>query len=68
MIATTALRPPATPTARGLCASLAATWRALTHDLFDSYRPERHYMRGPGPGWRAKRALSGRYAYGAAGA
>ena len=20
----------------------------------DSYRPERHYMRGPGPKWRAK--------------
>ena len=54
MIATTALRPPATPTARGLCASLAATWRAVTHDLFDSYRPERHYMRGPGPKWREK--------------
>jgi hypothetical protein len=68
MIATTALRPPATPTARGLCASLAATWRAVTHDLFDSYRPERHYMRGPGPKWRAKQALSGQCAYGAAGA
>jgi hypothetical protein len=54
--------------ARGLCASLAATWRAVTHDLFDSYRPERHYMRGPGPKWRAKQALSGQYAYGAAGA
>jgi len=21
---------------------------------FDSYHPERHYMRGPGPRWRAK--------------
>jgi hypothetical protein len=21
---------------------------------FDSYRPERHYMRGPGPRWHAK--------------
>ena len=21
---------------------------------FDPYRPERHYMRGPGPAWRAK--------------
>jgi hypothetical protein len=20
----------------------------------DTYRPERHYMRGPGPRWRAK--------------
>ena len=68
MIATTALRPTATRTARGLCASLAATWRAVTHDLFDSYRPERHYMRGPGPKWRDKQALSGQCAYGAAGA
>jgi hypothetical protein len=22
--------------------------------LFDSYRPELHYMRGPGPKWHAK--------------
>jgi hypothetical protein len=22
--------------------------------LFDPYRPERHYMRGPGPKWQAK--------------
>ena len=22
--------------------------------LFHPYRPERHYMRGPGPKWRAK--------------
>ena len=39
-----------------LRASLARTWRTLTHDLFDAYRPERHYMRGPGPKWRAKHA------------
>ncbi len=24
--------------------------------MFDPYRPELHYMRGPGPKWRAKRA------------
>jgi hypothetical protein len=29
-------------------------WRALTRELFDTYRPERHYMRGPGPKFRAK--------------
>jgi hypothetical protein len=57
MIAMTAVSPPAVRTARGLCASLAATWRAVTHDLFDSYRPERHYMRGPGPKWRVKHAM-----------
>ena len=27
---------------------------SLFRDLTNSYRPERHYMRGPGPKWRAK--------------
>ena len=22
--------------------------------MFDTYRPEQHYMRGPGPKWREK--------------
>jgi hypothetical protein len=26
--------------------------------LFDPYRPECHYMRGPGPKWRAKHNLA----------
>lgn len=26
----------------------------LALDVRDSYRPELHYMRGPGPKWRAK--------------
>ena len=26
--------------------------------MFDGYHPERHYMRGPGPAWRAKHAAS----------
>ena len=25
--------------------------------LFDPYRPERHYMRGPGPKWSEKHGL-----------
>ena len=25
-------------------------------DALDPYRPELHYMRGPGPKWQAKRA------------
>ena len=33
---------------------LAKVWRPLTRDLFDPYRPELHYMRGPGPKWHAK--------------
>ena len=28
--------------------------RLLSADFFDPYRPELHYMRGPGPKWRAK--------------
>ena len=31
-----------------------AFWRELTRDVSGPYRPERHYMRGPGPAWRAK--------------
>ena len=34
----------------------ARRWRRLTTSLFDPYRPELHYMRGPGPKWRAKHA------------
>jgi hypothetical protein len=33
-----------------------AVWHSLAKDLFDPYRPELHYMRGPGPRWRAKHA------------
>ena len=31
-----------------------AFWRAFVTKAFDPYRPELHYMRGPGPAWRAK--------------
>ena len=31
-------------------------WRGFVPGLFDHYQPERHYMRGPGPKWRAKHA------------
>src|SRR5262245_43860626 len=29
-------------------------WRALTRSVHERYRPEQHYMRGPGPKYRAK--------------
>jgi hypothetical protein len=35
-----------------------AAWQALTKALFDDYRPELHYMRGPGPKWREKHDLA----------
>jgi hypothetical protein len=36
--------------------AVADLWRIVTTDLFDTYHPEQHYMRGPGPKWRAKHA------------
>ncbi len=30
-------------------------WRRLVASLTDPYRPELHYMRGPGPKWRQTR-------------
>ena len=39
--------------APGLVADLAELLRSLKA-LFDPYRPELHYMRGPGPKWHAK--------------
>ena len=41
-----------------------ATFFARCRDLIgivgNPYRPELHYMRGPGPKWRAKHRLSAR--------
>jgi hypothetical protein len=31
-----------------------AFWRQFFSRALDPYRPELHYMRGPGPAWRAK--------------
>jgi hypothetical protein len=35
---------------------LERLWRRLAKPVFDSYRPEKHYMRGPGPKHRAKKS------------
>jgi hypothetical protein len=35
---------------------LVNLWRRLCQRIFDSYRPELYYMRGPGPKWREKHA------------
>src|SRR2546423_5117228 len=39
-------------------AEIVSDIASIVHNLFmdvrDSYRPELHYMRGPGPKWRAK--------------
>jgi len=43
----------------GLRADIRAFWRQFFVRAFDPYRPELHYMRGPGPACRAKqKALS----------
>jgi hypothetical protein len=39
-----------------LFAPLASRVRGMR----DSYRPELHYMRGPGPRWREKHGIAGR--------
>ena len=33
-------------------------WRRLSKVLFPPYRPERYYMRGPGPKWHEKHEQS----------
>jgi hypothetical protein len=38
----------------GLWAELSGLVARLRRDLFSGYRPELHYMRGPGPACRAK--------------
>jgi hypothetical protein len=35
-------------------AHLSDLVHSLARSLFDPYRPEQHYMRGPGPKWHAK--------------
>jgi hypothetical protein len=36
------------------CADFVLTFKTL----FDPYRPEQHYMRGPGPKWHAKHSAA----------
>jgi hypothetical protein len=42
----------------GLLADLGTFWHQFFVRAFDPYRPELHYMRGPGPAWRAKQVTS----------
>jgi hypothetical protein len=43
--------------ALGRVVSVAARqWRRFSTSLCQPYRPELHYMRGPGPKWREKHA------------
>jgi hypothetical protein len=44
--------------APSLIRTIALLWRTLVEDVFDPYRPELHYMRGPGPKWRQKHGIA----------
>ena len=44
--------------AADLTADLGDLFRDIAKALLDPYRPELHYMRGPGPKWRAKHAAA----------
>jgi hypothetical protein len=39
---------------RAVFAELTDQFHDLARNLFDPYRPELYYMRGPGPKWHAK--------------
>jgi hypothetical protein len=41
-----------------LFAEIRTFWRQFFARTFNPYRPELHYMRGPGPAWRAKHVAS----------
>lgn len=37
---------------------VVAMFKQMAHDLMHPYRPERHYMRGPGPAWCKKHGVT----------
>jgi hypothetical protein len=43
-----------------LAAELVKSCHRVLQEILDPYRPELHYMRGPGPKWRAKHRPDGR--------
>ena len=59
-MATRRVRISAARRTPGVIAEIADLFRSLALALFDPYRPELHYMRGPGPKWRAKHAATSR--------
>lgn len=44
----------------GIIAEIATFFRQFIVAAFNPYRPELHYMRGPGPAWHAKHSLPAR--------
>ena len=54
MSSTTLSSPAIGRDGRVIPTGFKAFWRQFVAKAFDPYRPELHYMRGPGPAWRAK--------------
>jgi len=60
MISTTSFHPGPAPTSFSRAGKnpalpiVAGLWRELLKGFVDPYRPELHYMRGPGPKWRER--------------
>jgi hypothetical protein len=48
---------PAEAGSSALFAGLRELWVRFFATAFHPYRPELHYMRGPGPAWRAKHGM-----------
>jgi len=61
VVAAVRMAPFARPSASGagFHAALMELCRTLRRGFIDGYRPERHYMRGPGPKCREKARLQG---------
>jgi len=53
-IASESLSYPADAAKHDAIGGFRGFWRQFFVRAFDPYRPELHYMRGPGPAWRAK--------------
>jgi hypothetical protein len=50
-------QPSSSPLRRSL-SRIVTKWQRLIAIASDPYRPELHYMRGPGPKWHAKHRQS----------
>ncbi|MBR0714885.1 hypothetical protein [Bradyrhizobium liaoningense] len=57
MIETTSIAAAAEAGRAGFFHELKEFWARFFATAFNPYRPELHYMRGPGPAWRAKHGM-----------
>lgn len=49
--------PAAAGHVSGVVSEIKGFWKRFVATAFNPYRPELHYMRGPGPAWRAKHGM-----------